>query len=103
MRSAAPGRTNGAAPPRPVRSILLSALRGLAIPRSVAYFSSSRAPLPKALIRFSAAGAVLECSYLENSGGAASGAELHRATLVAQGQFFADVLTTEEWLQRLIL
>jgi len=39
---------------------------------------------------------------LENSGGAASGAELHRATLVAQGQFFADVLTTEEWLQRLI-
>ena len=38
---------------------------------------------------------------LENSGGAASGEELHRATLVAQGQFFADVLSTDEWLGRL--
>ena len=38
---------------------------------------------------------------LENSGGAASGEELHRATLVAQGQFFADVLSTDEWLARL--
>ena len=28
---------------------------------------------------------------LENSGGTAKGEELHRATLVAQGQFFADV------------
>ena len=38
---------------------------------------------------------------LENSGGAAAGEELHRATLVAQGQFFADVLTTDEWLGRI--
>jgi len=38
---------------------------------------------------------------LENSGGAAEGEELHRATLVAQGQFFADVLTTHAWLDRL--
>ena len=38
---------------------------------------------------------------LENSGGSASGEELHRATLVAQGQFFADVLTTDDWLARL--
>ena len=38
---------------------------------------------------------------LENSGGTASGEELHRATLVAQGQFFADVVTTDEWLDRL--
>ena len=38
---------------------------------------------------------------LENSGGAASGEELHRATLVAQGQFFADVLSTDEWVARL--
>jgi nicotinamidase-related amidase len=38
---------------------------------------------------------------LENSGGAASGEELHRATLVAQGQFFADVLSTDDWLARL--
>ena len=38
---------------------------------------------------------------LENSGGAAGGEELHRATLVAQGQFFADVLTTDEWLGRI--
>ncbi len=38
---------------------------------------------------------------LENSGGSATGEELHRATLVAQGQFFADVLSTEEWLERL--
>ena len=38
---------------------------------------------------------------LENSGGAATGEELHRATLVAQGQFFADVLSTDEWLGRL--
>jgi nicotinamidase-related amidase len=37
---------------------------------------------------------------LENSGGSASGEELHRATLVAQGQFFADVLSTDEWLDR---
>jgi nicotinamidase-related amidase len=37
---------------------------------------------------------------LENSGGSATGEELHRATLVAQGQFFADVLSTEEWLGR---
>jgi nicotinamidase-related amidase len=38
---------------------------------------------------------------LENSGGSASGEELHRATLVAQGQFFADVLSTDDWLRRL--
>ena len=38
---------------------------------------------------------------LENSGGAATGEELHRATLVAQGQFFADVVTTDEWLGRI--
>jgi nicotinamidase-related amidase len=38
---------------------------------------------------------------LENSGGAASGEELHRATLVAQGQFFANVMTTDEWLRSL--
>jgi len=39
---------------------------------------------------------------LENSGGAATGEELHRATLVAQGQFFADVTTTDEWIARLV-
>jgi nicotinamidase-related amidase len=38
---------------------------------------------------------------LENSGGSAGGEELHRATLVAQGQFFADVMTTDEWLGRI--
>ena len=38
---------------------------------------------------------------LENSGGTASGEELHRATLVAQGQFFANVVTTDEWLRGL--
>jgi nicotinamidase-related amidase len=38
---------------------------------------------------------------LENSGGAATGEELHRSTLVAQGQFFADVLTTDAWLERI--
>jgi nicotinamidase-related amidase len=38
---------------------------------------------------------------LENSGGTATGEELHRATLVAQGQFFADVITTDEWLDRI--
>ena len=38
---------------------------------------------------------------LENSGGAAAGEELHRATLVAQGQFFADVVSTDEWLSRI--
>ena len=38
---------------------------------------------------------------LENSGGSALGEELHRATLVAQGQFFADVVSTEDWLGRI--
>ena len=38
---------------------------------------------------------------LENSGGAATGEELHRSTLVAQGQFFADIVSTDEWLSRL--
>ena len=38
---------------------------------------------------------------LENGGGSASGEELHRATLVAQGQFFADVISTEDWLARI--
>ena len=38
---------------------------------------------------------------LQNSGGAASGEELHRATLVAQGQLFADVVSTDEWLDRI--
>lgn len=38
---------------------------------------------------------------LSNSGGSASGEELHRATLVAQGQFFADVLSTDDWLGRI--
>jgi nicotinamidase-related amidase len=38
---------------------------------------------------------------LENTGGSATGEELHRSTLVAQGQFFADVLSTDEWLARL--
>ena len=37
---------------------------------------------------------------LANGGGEATGEELHRATLVAQGQFFADVLSTEDWLER---
>jgi nicotinamidase-related amidase len=35
---------------------------------------------------------------LENSGGTATGEELHRATLVAQGQFFAEVMPTDEWI-----
>jgi nicotinamidase-related amidase len=39
---------------------------------------------------------------LENSGGSAAGEELHRASLVAQGQFFADIVTTDEWLGRLV-
>jgi nicotinamidase-related amidase len=38
---------------------------------------------------------------LENSGGTAAGEELHRATLVAQGQFFAEVVSTAEWLDRI--
>jgi nicotinamidase-related amidase len=38
---------------------------------------------------------------LENSGGSATGEELHRATLVAQGQFFADVVSTDDWLSRI--
>src|SRR4029077_6096014 len=38
---------------------------------------------------------------LENSGGSAGGEELHRATLVAQGQVFADVVSTDDWLGRL--
>lgn len=38
---------------------------------------------------------------LENSGGSAAGEELHRATLVAQGQFFADVISTDDWLERI--
>ena len=38
---------------------------------------------------------------LENSGGSATGEELHRATLVAQGQFFADVVSTDTWLARI--
>jgi nicotinamidase-related amidase len=38
---------------------------------------------------------------LENSGGKASAEELHRATLVAQGQFFAAVVATDEWLDGL--
>lgn len=38
---------------------------------------------------------------LETSGGAASGDELHRVTLVAQGQGFADVVDTDEWLARI--
>ena len=38
---------------------------------------------------------------LENSGGSAKGEELHRSTLVAQGQFFADVVTTDDWLGRI--
>ena len=38
---------------------------------------------------------------LENSGGSAKGEELHRSTLVAQGQFFADVLTTDDWVGRI--
>ncbi len=38
---------------------------------------------------------------LANSGGTAAGEELHRATLVAQGQFFADVVSTDEWLDRI--
>lgn len=38
---------------------------------------------------------------LENSGGKATAEELHRATLVAQGQFFADVVSTDEWLSRI--
>ena len=38
---------------------------------------------------------------LENSGGTAAGEELHRATLVAQGQFFADVVSTDDWLRRI--
>ena len=38
---------------------------------------------------------------LENSGGTAKGEELHRSTLVAQGQFFADVVRTDDWLGRI--
>jgi nicotinamidase-related amidase len=38
---------------------------------------------------------------LENSGGSATGEEIHRATLVAQGNFFADVITTDDWLDRI--
>jgi nicotinamidase-related amidase len=38
---------------------------------------------------------------LENSGGSATGEELHRSTLVAQGQFFADVLSTDAWVGRI--
>ena len=38
---------------------------------------------------------------LENSGGSATGEELHRATLVAQGHFFAVVLSTDAWIGRL--
>jgi nicotinamidase-related amidase len=38
---------------------------------------------------------------LSNSGGSAGGEELHRATLVAQGQFFADVISTDDWLGRI--
>jgi nicotinamidase-related amidase len=38
---------------------------------------------------------------LETSGGKATGEELHRATLVAQGQGFADVVSTSDWLARL--
>jgi nicotinamidase-related amidase len=37
---------------------------------------------------------------LENVGGRATGEELHRATLVAQGQFLADVVSTDSWLER---
>jgi nicotinamidase-related amidase len=38
---------------------------------------------------------------LDNVGGSATGEELHRATLVAQGQFLADVVSTDDWLDRL--
>jgi nicotinamidase-related amidase len=38
---------------------------------------------------------------LENTGGSVAGEELHRAALVAQGQFFADVVSTDEWLDRI--
>jgi nicotinamidase-related amidase len=38
---------------------------------------------------------------LANSGGSATGEELHRSTLVAQGQFFADVLSTDDWVGRI--
>ena len=38
---------------------------------------------------------------LENVGGTATGEELHRATLVAQGQFLADVVSTDDWVGRL--
>jgi nicotinamidase-related amidase len=38
---------------------------------------------------------------LENSGGSAAGEELHRATLVAQGQFFAEIVSTDDWVSRL--
>jgi nicotinamidase-related amidase len=38
---------------------------------------------------------------VKSSGGSASGEELHRATLVAQGQFLADVVSTDAWLDRI--
>jgi nicotinamidase-related amidase len=38
---------------------------------------------------------------LDNVGGAATGEELHRATLVAQGQFLADVVSTDDWVGRI--
>jgi nicotinamidase-related amidase len=38
---------------------------------------------------------------LDNVGGAATGEELHRSTLVAQGQFLADIVSTDDWLDRL--
>jgi nicotinamidase-related amidase len=39
---------------------------------------------------------------LENTGGKATGEELHRATLVAQGQFLSEVVTTDAWLRGLL-
>lgn len=38
---------------------------------------------------------------VDNVGGAATGEELHRSTLVAQGQFLADIVSTDDWLDRL--
>lgn len=38
---------------------------------------------------------------VENSAGRAEAEELHRSTLVAQNMFLSEVLTTEQWIQRI--
>lgn len=38
---------------------------------------------------------------VENSAGRAEAEELHRSTLVAQNMFLSEVLSTEQWIQRI--